>query len=495
ALQALTADPGVYQRGGMLMRVIRDQQPDDGILRAPGSPTIQSLPPANLRERMTRCATFSKLNNKGDEVPAHPPPWLVSAIDARGEWPGIRPLMGVSDAPILRSDGSVWQTPGYDPRTGVLYEPAVGMTFPPVHDEADLDDAIAAAERLLQVVCDFRFESKEHQAAWLAGLLTPLARFAFAGPTPMFLIDANVRGAGKGLLAQTIGRIVLGREMPVSSYAHDSEEMRKKITSIAIAGDRLILFDNLEGVFGNDALDRALTSTRWKDRILGKSQEVELPLLPAWYATGNNVQVAADTTRRIIHVRLDVLEEHPEDRTGFQHPNLLAWITANRGQLLADALTILATYCRAGRLKAGLTPFGSFEGWSDLVREAIVWIGLPDPCLTRTRLAEAADTTADALAQLFTAWKAFDPLNRGVIVSEMLERLYRTEYRPSDTDSIAMRAALEGIVGCPPGRTPTPKQVGSKLRLFRRRVLGQCFLDIDPQRRIAGMAWRLYDAK
>lgn len=114
------------------------------------------------------------------------------------------------------------------------------------------------------------------------------------GGSPLFLIDANVRGAGKGLLARAIGRIVLGREMPVSSYAHDPEELRKKITSIAIAGDRLILFDNLEGVFGNDALDRALTSTSWKDRILGKSEQVELPLIPAWYATGNNVQVAAD---------------------------------------------------------------------------------------------------------------------------------------------------------------------------------------------------------
>ncbi len=40
------------------------------------------------------------------------------------------------------------------------------------------------------------------------------------------------------------------------------DEMRKKITSIAIAGDNMILFDNLAGVFGNDALDRALTSTR-----------------------------------------------------------------------------------------------------------------------------------------------------------------------------------------------------------------------------------------
>jgi uncharacterized repeat protein (TIGR01451 family) len=40
---------------------------------------------------------------------------------------------------------------------------------------------------------------------------------------------------------------------------------------------------------------------------------VELPLMPAWYATGNNVQAGADTCRRAIHIRLDVLEERPEE--------------------------------------------------------------------------------------------------------------------------------------------------------------------------------------
>jgi hypothetical protein len=95
--------------------------------------------------------------------------------------------------------------------------------------------------------------------------------------------------------------------MPVSSYAHDPDEMRKRITAIAIAGDRMVLLDNVEGAFGNDALDRALTTTRWKDRILGRSEEIDLPLLSSWYATGNNVSVASDTARRLIHIRLDVL--------------------------------------------------------------------------------------------------------------------------------------------------------------------------------------------
>lgn len=493
---ALTADPDIYQRGGMLVRVLRDADPHDGILRCYGSATINSLPQANLRERMTRCAKFTKyMRQDGEivEIKAHPTPWLVSAVDARGEWPGVPRLMGVSDAPVLRADGSVWQTPGYDPITGVLYEPS--GEFPPIPDTPTLDDARSSLAVLLEMVSDFQFETADHRAAWLAGLLTPLARFAFGGPTPLFLIDANVRGAGKGLLAQTIGWIVLGREMPVSSYAHESEEMRKKITSIAIAGDRMVLLDNLEGNFGNDALDRALTSTRWKDRILGKSEMVDLPLIPAWYGTGNNVAVAADTARRIIHVRLDVLDEHPENRTNFKHPDLIAWVRQNRGRLLADTLTILAAYCRAGQPSQNLTPFGSFEGWSSIVREAVVWVGLSDPCLTRTRLAESSDTTADTLGQLMLAWQAFDRFGHGVVISEMLDRLYRTDFRPGDEDSVGMRAALENLVGCPPGKSPTARQVGNKLRHYRRRVMGGKYLDLnlDDGRR-DGRIWRLYQS-
>ena len=489
---ALAEDKDIFHRGGILVRVLRDNHPCDGIIRAGGSPTIQTMPAANLRERMTRCADFVKPGRKGQEVPAHPAAWLVSAVEARGEWPDLRHLSAVSDAPVMRADGSIWQQPGYDPRTGVLFE--TNVRFPTVHPEAGIDDAVAAVDELMEVVCDFRFESPEHRSAWLAGLLTPLARFAFDGPAPLFLIDANIRGAGKGLLAQTIGRIALGREMPVSSYAHDPEEMRKRITAISIAGDRMVLLDNLDGAFGNDALDRALTSTRWKDRVLGRSEEVDLPLLSTWYATGNNVSVAADTTRRLIHVRLDVLNERPEERTGFRHPNLLAWIGRERPRLLAAALTILSAYCRRGHRDQSLSPFGSFEGWSDLVRQAVVWVGLPDPCLTRVKLSENADTTADTLAQIMMAWQQYDPAGAGLVVSDMLSQLYPAKrlYTPQDAVDDAMRAALENMVGCPPGKTPTPRQIGNKLRHFRRRVWKGRYLDFNASEYSrGGSVWRL----
>jgi hypothetical protein len=493
-IAALSADLDTYQRGNMLVRVLKDSQPEDGITRCPGSPTITALPPPCLRERMTKFAWFTKFIRQGNatvEVSAHPTPWVVGAVDARGDWPGIRHLAGISDAPIFRPDGTIWQTPGYDVKTSVLFQPS--CEFPPVPNDVTIDDADAAATALMEVVCDVPFENDDHRAAWLAGVLTPVARFAFDGPAPLFLIDSNIRGAGKGLSAQVIGQIVLGREMPVSSYAHDVEEMRKKITSIAIAGDRMILLDNLDGVFGNAALDRALTSTRWKDRVLGLSKDVDLPLLPVWYATGNNVAIAADTTRRIIHIRLDILNERPEERTNFRHPELIKWVREQRPQLLTHALTILAAYCNAGRPTHNLTPFGSFEGWSRLVREAVVWVGLPDPCRTRMRLAESSDTTTDVIGQLIRTWQVYDKAGNGIVISDLLALLYRREFQPNDEASIAMRAALENLVGCPPGKAPSPRQVGNKLKYFRRRVVRGSYLDTNPnESNRNGAVWRLH---
>lgn len=495
-ISALATDDTIFHRGGVLVRVIHEHPEGESIHRAAGTAAITFLPQAALRERMTKHIEFTQFVQRGQtavEVLTHPTQWLVAAVDARGEWPGIRPLKGVSDVPVLRADGTLWQTRGYDEKTGVLYEPSA--EFPTIDDEVNLDDADAALRELLDVVCDFQFESEDHRSAWLAGLLTPLARFAFDGPSPLFLIDANVRGAGKGLLAQTIGQIVLGREMPVSSYAHEPEEMRKKITAIAIAGDRMIHLDNLEGNFGNDALDRALTATRWKDRILGKSQEIDLPLIPVWYGTGNNVAVAADTTRRIIHVRLDVLDEKPEERTGFKHPELIAWIRQHRPRLLTCGLTILRAFCNAGMPRQNVSAFGSFEGWSRLVREAIVWIGQPDPCATRTRLAEQSDTTTEALGQLLAAWPEVDPLGTGIVVSELVARLYAKEYAPRDEASNAMRAALENLVGCPPGKVPGPRQIGAKLKFYRRRNINGAYIDTNPNEpRRTGAVWRLHHA-
>jgi hypothetical protein len=78
-------------------------------------------------------------------------------------------------------------------------------------------DAILACDTLREVIVDFPFKSEAHWSAWLAGVLTPFGVHAFYGPAPFFLVDANVRGAGKSLTTDCIAEIVTGRAFPRSS--------------------------------------------------------------------------------------------------------------------------------------------------------------------------------------------------------------------------------------------------------------------------------------
>lgn len=487
-VDALSRDVDIFSRGGVLVRIVKPGDEPAAI------PSIVRLPTATLRERLTKLAQFRRMTQDGPK-PAHPTGWLVSAVEARADWPQVRPIAGVADAPILRADGTVANVSGYDAATKVYLE--LKGTFPSVPDVPTLDDAKAAVAVIYDVVTDFRFEKPEHRSAWLACVLTAIARFAFSGPTPLFLVDANIRGAGKGLLCQVASIISVGRQTPVSGAPSDTEETRKTITAAAISGDRIILFDNVEGKFGDASLDRALTCERWRDRILGKSEQVDLPLTPTWMATGNNIIIGADTARRVVHIRLDVLEEQPELRRNFKYAELLAHVIANRPELYAAALTILSAYCKAGRPKQDVEPFGSFEGWSNLVRSAIVFSGEPDPCLGRKYLTESADSSFETISTLLTAWCEYDPTNDGVVAAHLISELYTAEgLGHAEETGRRLRAALDGLPGMSTnGKPPTARVLGNCLRRFRRRVVGGRFLDSDKTRECsAGKLWRVFDA-
>jgi hypothetical protein len=474
AVIALAADPLLFQRGNLLVRIARDSSPAAQGVRRPFAPRIEALPPALLRERLAAAARWItvRAGKDGEEIeqPAHPPAWCVAAVHARGEWREIRHLEAVVDYPVLRPDGSILSKPGYDCSTGLLFEPA--GSIPSLLDRPGKPEALAARDRLLDVVGDFPFEAAAHRAAWLAGLLTPLARFAFTGPSPLFLVDSNVRGAGKGLLLDTISRIVTGQRFTIASYTHDEDELRKRITSLVLAGDRLVLFDNLDGRFGNAVLDAALTGTAWKDRILGVNRMAEAPLYMTWYATGNNVVVAADTARRICHIRLESPEEWPEERSDFRRPNLLAWVGEHRAELLAAALTVLRAYVVAGLPDQQMPAWGSFEGWSQLVRGAVVWVELPDPAETRLLLQDRADVVAEGMGVLLAAWEQLDPERRGLTGAEVIHRVFKAPPDPLPDYYADLRDSIEAMLGRPDARG-----LGYKLRQFRRRVFRGRFLD------------------
>lgn len=473
AVVALARHPGVYQRGGALVYVVADQSPLRGVTRPAGASRIAPLPLPTLREYLSGAAVWTTESEDGPKV-AHVPTTCVQAVAARGQWQGLRALEGIVDCPMLRPDGSVIEEPGYDEATGVIYTPS--REYPAVPKAPTHQDAQAAIAKLADLFCDFPFRTPAHASAAIAALLTPLAVYAFGGPKPLFLFDANTAGAGKGKCVSIISEVVAGRPIAVMAPVEDDAEQRKRITALAIEGATLVLIDNIVGNLGGPSMDAALTATEWSDRILGSSTTVKLPLAITWYATGNNVALVGDMQRRVLHVRLESPEANPEDRVGFRHENVEAYAREHRAELVTAALTVLRAYVLAGRPRHGLAPWGSFSGWSDLIRGAIVWAGHADPAETRQELRAEADFTAGALRGLIAGWPEVAKRYGGHCTAAMALR----ELDRDDRDAFgqqrpvmyaALREALAELIQTAPGKLPSTRQLGYTLRAYKGRVV------------------------
>ena len=473
AVAALGRDKTIFTRGNILVRVLTDSGKRKGIQRPHGSARIAALPKSVLREHLAHNALWVVTKGEGKVTPAHPPKWSVEAIYDRGHWPRVKPLEGIVFGPVFRVDGTILATEGYDENTGLICKP--GITLPEVPDKPTRKDVRRALRLLREAVTDFPFQSETHEASWYTFLLTMLTRFAFEGPTPLYLADGNTPGAGKGLLCDLASVIATGRVMARTANSQSDDEMRKRITAIALAGDSHVLIDNINDPLGTPALDAALTSEVWKDRILGRSEIVELPLKAIWCATGNNVALRGDLPRRTMHSRLVTDSEHPEERTGFRHPELIRWAKETRGDLLAAALTLLRAYHVAGRPDQGLTPWGSYEGWSGVVRATAVWAGLPDAAETRQELTRTGDMKTQAQAALLKGLRALDPSGAGLMVAEIHQKITA----PSDRLSEPAKLVQEALVQLCPTRNGTlagPQSIGMVLCHLRDRNIGGHFL-------------------
>ena len=316
----------------------------------------------------------------------------------------------------------------------------------------------------------------------MAAVLTPIAREGYRGPTsPLFMNDANVRGSGKSLLGDIVSLIVTEREAIRFTAPQNDEESRKRITALVESNDRVVLIDNIVGAFGCASLDAALTGTTWKDRRLGHTSMVEAPLRMTWLGSGNNVVLAADTARRVCHIRLESRLENPEDRQGFKHPDIRKHVRKNRPALLTAALTILRGFIAAGRPDMKLKPWGSFEGWSDLVRQAVVFAGFHDPGKTREELRETSDSEAGALHQLLESISSIDTAKRGFSAGEMIQIATGHVHSYSTDEAATLREAIEQFCDGSFDRINS-RRLGNRLKHFRNRVCNGMAFDFTMKR-------------
>jgi hypothetical protein len=169
---------------------------------------------------------------------------------------------------VFRADGTIHDAPGYDERTRVIYEPG-GVTFPLVPEQPTRDDARRALAELVEPFSEFPFKAECDRAATAALILSQIGRAAIDGVIPMCGSLAPTPGSGKGLLASAATMIPTGRSAPLMSPTDDDEETRKRLLSIALAGDPVVVIDNVDGELGSAPLSMAITAGVVRDRPLG----------------------------------------------------------------------------------------------------------------------------------------------------------------------------------------------------------------------------------
>jgi hypothetical protein len=415
ALVAANEPPRLFVRSGLVTRV----RPDEDSL-----PVIDRVDVATLRERAARVAHWVKLRKATQK----------ELNDGAGEWVGdntaptkdivesvlvtpniarsFPPLVAVTQVPTLRNDGTVVVKRGYDQATKLFYQPPKSLQVPRLPDKPTRDDAVSALARVWDLFSEFPYvEPDTDRCAILALLLTPVLRAAINGPVPIAIIDAPQQGTGKSLIAETIASIITtDYGFHGAPRAGEDAEWRKALTTYLSAGNTIIGFDNVEDVLSSGDLARAITAPIWKDRILGRSEEVRVPVRVTWMATGNNVRVGGDIARRCYRIRIDAKMAEPWERKGFKYPDLRGYALAHRGALLADLLTAASAWYLAGQPDAtGLPNLGSFEDWRRIIGGILQWTGHEGFLSNLRELYREADQDSSAWEAFLWAWKSAFP--------------------------------------------------------------------------------------
>ncbi len=374
-----------------------------------------------LQDHMGRVVDFYSVRVNRDkeghqtsiqEISEDAPTAVATAIMAKHGSREFRRLSAVCTAPTLRADGSVFDTPGHDESTGLLYVTSAVNPLAVPHAPT-VEQALDALALLWHPFRKFPLVDPVSVGVLLSALLSAALRPSL--PTcPAYGFDAPAAGSGKTLMAKCVGAISTGGDVAVLPPAKDEEEWRKRLFAGLRCGDTVLLLDNVREPLGNAAIDSFITSPSYKDRILGESTTQELPNKALFLITGNNLVLTGDTHRRVLIARLDAEQEQPFTREFDFDPH--AEVIKNRQNMVVAALTIVRAYVTAKRPKSANGRIASFELWNDLVREPLCWLktfidpalrtDLPiyeDPALSITR-SESENPDQAKLCSMLNGW-------------------------------------------------------------------------------------------
>ncbi|MFJ3826208.1 bifunctional DNA primase/polymerase [Streptomyces nodosus] len=433
---ALMADgllPDLYKRSGGPCWVYRDDNHD---------PVVQQLGTDNLRAYLADHVTsYTVKRNPATEQLEEERELLMpkscSTILGRKDWP-LPALRGVVTSPVIRPDGTLLDSLGYDRATGLYLEPRVPLRrLAPQVTRDSLDRAKGIV--LDQVLADFPWVAASDRAHFLGALLTPILRPYFHGPTPMFVITATAAGSGKSLL-KDIFRHCYG--IADTAWPENDTELRKSVTTqLYGTGQPVVVLDNLPNgcVIKSPVLSALLTSEVWGDRVLGATSKVTMPNDRLWIVTGNALRTGGDNGRRVLWVRLDPDCPDPDQRDDFTVGDLRPWLRHNASTLVAALVTLVRAWVAAGTPQVRVRK-GDYSEWASLMAGLLGFLGVEGWMADRNE-ARDQDDELQEWALFLEMWRETyggEPLATGAVIKGLPNHVPRKGDEPPSANQLGI---------------------------------------------------------
>ncbi|MGC5883600.1 PriCT-2 domain-containing protein [Ralstonia pseudosolanacearum] len=389
---AMAAGAPYYRRDAMLVRAVTLPADEEtgGVFRSRGSVLLRQAKPSAVIADASRFANVVKFDGRARKmVPCDLPDAVAQSFCELGiEQECIPSVIGVVRCPIMHADGSLHTAGGYDPRKKLILAGNEDWSALSVPDRPTQDDAQAALHWLLETAYrDFPFADDASKSVAVSSLLTAVIRPAI-DCAPVHAFSAPQYGAGKSLQASFASIVATGTKPGMIAPGHDQQEFEKRVDAAIIAGDPVVILDNLSRPLSGDNLCSAITSDTATVRPLGSSTQMRVRTSAFWMATGQNLAVKRDMHRRTVIGYIDARMERPETRSGFAISDLLGWAAENRMRILSAVYTMLRAHALAGYPSNGEKSLGNFEAWSSRVAHCLVWLGMVNPVRSQERLRE-----------------------------------------------------------------------------------------------------------
>jgi len=378
----------------------------------------------------------------------------------------IKPLDAFVQHPTIRADGTLITKVGYDAASRLFLTSEI--TGLKVNAKLSAEGAAKAMKVLMAPFSEYPWQSRVDRAVFVAALFTVGLRHLF-DVAPLFAFSSPKHGSGKTQLAECLSRLWYGITLSKATWTPNPEEMEKRIAAFLLAGDRMVCLDNVtEGMRLEDStLNKVLTSRRNTFRLLGKTERVELTNEATWFATGNQIMLSGDISRRALVCYIDAKVADPGARK-FEITNLPLHVMQHRSEMMSAALSIVTSWMAAGRpvVLEKTREYGSFTEWYDMIRPLLLWAGEDDIGKNLDSVTEE-DSDGAALEMFANELRrAFPPDGSRVGIKDIMKMIGKVD---------GLRPAF---VGCMHGNDREPNI--HSLGMVMRRMENKIFISDNP---------------